>query len=225
MTEIWITEDGEDACVSIPRGGPIYVPNMIGPLTRVSDFESLVFHELQDLKKEICWDSIEICDEDISVDELKVITEEELVDKAFEVAFKDDKVTKDPSQLPEKHSNEGKTDDDRISRTEDAYLESSERRDDGPSNDSPNRSRSHENEDSTKTISKERKRKRRTDRRNALEGSYMQKLHNLQELNKNKMKTKQQQGCIHSSMHLMNLWLTVISIFPCRFFLDRGGMD
>ncbi|KAM7489632.1 hypothetical protein LguiB_027116 [Lonicera macranthoides] len=180
MTETGITEDGEDTCVSIPRGGPIYIPNMIGPLTRVSDFESFVFHELEDLKKEICWDSIEICDEDISVDELKVITEEELVDKAFEVAFKDDTATKDSSQLPEKHSNKRKTNDRRISRTGDTRIESSERgRDDGPSNDSSNGSGSDENEDSTKNISKKRKRKRCTDRRNALEGSYIAKVKKL----------------------------------------------
>lgn len=33
--------------VSIPRGGPIYVPDAVGPLTRVPDFETLVFQELQ----------------------------------------------------------------------------------------------------------------------------------------------------------------------------------
>lgn len=38
--------DGETN-VSIARGGPIYVPNLVGPLTRVPDFESALFHELQ----------------------------------------------------------------------------------------------------------------------------------------------------------------------------------
>ncbi|CAA0836544.1 snRNA-activating protein complex subunit [Striga hermonthica] len=81
-------EGGEDVYVSIPLGGPIYVPDSIGPLTRVSDFETSVFQELQSLKDELSRDSTEACDEDISVDELKIITEDELVNKAFEEAFK-----------------------------------------------------------------------------------------------------------------------------------------
>nr|GMD53798.1 snRNA-activating protein complex subunit isoform X1 [Ipomoea batatas] len=38
---------GDDPNVSIPRGGPIYVPDMVSALTRIPDFESSVFHELQ----------------------------------------------------------------------------------------------------------------------------------------------------------------------------------
>lgn len=40
-------EGGEDRCVSIPLGGPIYVPDMVGPLSRVPEFENSVFQELQ----------------------------------------------------------------------------------------------------------------------------------------------------------------------------------
>lgn len=40
-------EGGEDLYVSIPLGGPIYVPDLVGPLTRVPDFQSNVFQELQ----------------------------------------------------------------------------------------------------------------------------------------------------------------------------------
>ncbi|PKI71445.1 hypothetical protein CRG98_008118 [Punica granatum] len=35
-------------CSSIPRGGPIFVPNLVGPLTRVPYFESSLLHLLQD---------------------------------------------------------------------------------------------------------------------------------------------------------------------------------
>lgn len=38
---------GEDHSVSIPRGGPIYIPDMVSPLIRVPDFEHSVFNELQ----------------------------------------------------------------------------------------------------------------------------------------------------------------------------------
>lgn len=38
---------GEYNVLSIPQGGPIYIPDMVSPLTRVPDFELSVFNELQ----------------------------------------------------------------------------------------------------------------------------------------------------------------------------------
>ncbi|KAK6133136.1 hypothetical protein DH2020_033175 [Rehmannia glutinosa] len=92
-------EVGEDLYVSIPLGGPIYVPDNIGPLTRVSDFETSVFQELQSLKEELSGDSTETYDEEILVDELKIIREDELVNKAFEEAFKDGELAMNASQV------------------------------------------------------------------------------------------------------------------------------
>lgn len=40
-------ECGEDLYVSIPLGGPIYVPDLVGSLTSVPEFESYVCQELQ----------------------------------------------------------------------------------------------------------------------------------------------------------------------------------
>ena len=40
-------QDGEAAYVSIPRGGPIYVPDLVSPLTRVPDFEASLLQEIQ----------------------------------------------------------------------------------------------------------------------------------------------------------------------------------
>lgn len=40
-------ECGEDLYFSIPLGGPIYVPDLVGSLTRVAEFESCVCQELQ----------------------------------------------------------------------------------------------------------------------------------------------------------------------------------
>ncbi|XP_031397078.1 snRNA-activating protein complex subunit isoform X2 [Punica granatum] len=77
-------------CSSIPRGGPIFVPNLVGPLTRVPYFESSLLHLLQDLEAEISSGSVNSCDEDISVDELKVFSEVELVDTAMKKAFNDE---------------------------------------------------------------------------------------------------------------------------------------
>lgn len=41
--EIGLNGDG----LSIPLGGPIYAPNLVGPLTRVPHFESSVVQEFQ----------------------------------------------------------------------------------------------------------------------------------------------------------------------------------
>ncbi|GFY85940.1 snRNA activating complex family protein [Actinidia rufa] len=59
MTESRIPDDGNDADDSIPRGGPIYVPNMVSSLTRVSDFEASLLKELENLNADLNSDSIE----------------------------------------------------------------------------------------------------------------------------------------------------------------------
>ncbi|KAJ7967884.1 snRNA-activating protein complex subunit like [Quillaja saponaria] len=99
-------QEAEDYDLSIPRGGPIYVPNLVGPSTRVPEFQASVVHELWNLEAEIGQDSLELCDEDISVDELKIFTEEELVDMAMKEAFKDGE-NKENSLLLSHQSNEG----------------------------------------------------------------------------------------------------------------------
>ncbi|KAL7213844.1 hypothetical protein ACSBR2_016389 [Camellia fascicularis] len=124
MTESYF-QDGEDRFVSIPRGGPVYVPDMVGPLTRVSDFEASVHQEVLKLKAEVCSDLSEMCDEDLCVDELKIIAEEELVNKAFEEAFKDVVQTGNSSEVSEEQSNAGRKDDGRISSCGHAGLEGS----------------------------------------------------------------------------------------------------
>lgn len=40
-------DGGVDQNLSVPRGGPIYVSDMVGSLTRVSDFEFSLVRELQ----------------------------------------------------------------------------------------------------------------------------------------------------------------------------------
>ena len=60
------TQEMDECDLSIPRGGPIYIPSMMGPLTRVPEFENNVVLELQNLQAELCLDVSEICDDDIS---------------------------------------------------------------------------------------------------------------------------------------------------------------
>ncbi|KAF2312670.1 hypothetical protein GH714_039512 [Hevea brasiliensis] len=71
--------------VSIARGGPIYVPNLVGPLTRVPDFESALFYELEDLKDELCLHAISPSNDDniCMIDELKIYSDEDLVEMAL----------------------------------------------------------------------------------------------------------------------------------------------
>ncbi|XP_028787757.1 snRNA-activating protein complex subunit-like isoform X1 [Neltuma alba] len=77
----------EECELSFPRGGPVYVPNLVGPCTRVAEFENSVFCELENLKAELHQDASDLCDDDISIDELKVYTEEELMNMALKKAF------------------------------------------------------------------------------------------------------------------------------------------
>eukprot|EP00261_Vitis_vinifera_P017695 XP_010647480.1 PREDICTED: uncharacterized protein LOC104878601 isoform X2 [Vitis vinifera] len=97
--------EDEDSYVSVPRGGPIYVPDFVGPITRVPEFLTSVVQHLQDLEAEIS----QARDEVLSVDELKIFTEEELVDKAFKEAFKDSEGAQHSSQLSDENSNAGFT--------------------------------------------------------------------------------------------------------------------
>ncbi|XP_021687512.2 snRNA-activating protein complex subunit isoform X4 [Hevea brasiliensis] len=77
--------DGDqETSVSIARGGPIYVPNLVGPLTRVPDFESALFYELEDLKDELCLHAISPSNDDnILIDKLKIYSDEDLVEMAL----------------------------------------------------------------------------------------------------------------------------------------------
>ncbi|KAL4560139.1 hypothetical protein LXL04_032288 [Taraxacum kok-saghyz] len=105
----------EDVFVSIPRGGPIYIADMVGPLTSVSQFQSSIEDELKDLKKEVCMELTEEHHHDISIDELKTLTEDELVDIAFQASFKGSNLTRDPSTSFEDCS-EGILDNGQVSK-------------------------------------------------------------------------------------------------------------
>ncbi|XP_028095458.1 snRNA-activating protein complex subunit-like isoform X5 [Camellia sinensis] len=84
-----------------------------------------LFGSVQKLKAEVCSDLSEMFDEDLCVDELKIIAEEELVNKAFEEAFKDVVQTGNSSEVSEEQSNAGRKDDGRISSCGHAGLEGS----------------------------------------------------------------------------------------------------
>ncbi|XP_020974068.1 snRNA-activating protein complex subunit isoform X5 [Arachis ipaensis] len=76
-----------DCDLSIPRGGPIYVPNMVSPSTRVPQFENSIISELQNLEAELSQDATRISDDDVSVDDLKIFTEDELMDMSLKEVF------------------------------------------------------------------------------------------------------------------------------------------
>ncbi|WJX27289.1 hypothetical protein P8452_16126 [Trifolium repens] len=75
---------------TIPRGGPIFLSNMSSPITRVSLFQDSLLSQLQVLEAELPQDSsssVDDDDDDLSVDDLKVFTEEELMDMALKQVF------------------------------------------------------------------------------------------------------------------------------------------
>lgn len=120
---------------SITRGGPLYLPNLVSSLTRPPLFQSHLLSELKDLRQEIGQDFSDISEDDLSVDELKIVTEEELVDKAFDIAFRDDEVTNEFPEVLEECLDK-RTDSDKLSESRNnAIPECSKRGIDGASVD------------------------------------------------------------------------------------------
>ncbi|GAB2210044.1 hypothetical protein Droror1_Dr00015297 [Drosera rotundifolia] len=89
----------ENRNVSIPRGGPVFVSDLISGTTRAHDFESSVLRELEILKNELSSSTTAAAivgdddkdnaeDEDISVDELRLLTDEELLSAAMNEMLK-----------------------------------------------------------------------------------------------------------------------------------------
>ncbi|XP_042432213.1 snRNA-activating protein complex subunit-like isoform X1 [Zingiber officinale] len=71
------------------RGGPIFVPGVVGQLMSVSAFKADVLNELQSLQSELVNTGECNFEDELSVDELKVLTEEELVENALKDDVKD----------------------------------------------------------------------------------------------------------------------------------------
>lgn len=105
-------ENIESEEIEILRGGPIYTGNMVSHLTRVPDFEDSVLRELKELEDELCMDSSQFYDDDLSVDELKVYTEDELMDMALKETFtnrlRDEGNAENSSQPSEERSSAGR---------------------------------------------------------------------------------------------------------------------
>ncbi|PIA55437.1 hypothetical protein AQUCO_00700022v1, partial [Aquilegia coerulea] len=80
----------------LPRGGPIYLEDLISPLTKVHDFKSSILQELQLLNSDLILQDSNQEEVDLCIDELKVFSEEELVDKALKESFNnnDDDISK-----------------------------------------------------------------------------------------------------------------------------------
>uniref|UniRef100_A0A7N0UJD0 snRNA-activating protein complex subunit n=1 Tax=Kalanchoe fedtschenkoi TaxID=63787 RepID=A0A7N0UJD0_KALFE len=109
LTDFGVQAEETDLRVSVPLGGPVYVPNLIGALTCVPQFEASALQLLQELELELnlAMGASSVCDEDLSVDDLKIFNEEELVDKALKEAFKNDKVGESSLQPAEGEFVEG----------------------------------------------------------------------------------------------------------------------
>ncbi|XP_050219758.1 snRNA-activating protein complex subunit isoform X2 [Mercurialis annua] len=130
----------DDETIAIARGGPIYIPNSVGPLTRVPEFESALLCELQDLKHELSFDASfsSVCndndDVDLSVDDIKPFTDEDLVEMALnDETFHPpliDKETNENSFHPSKEPFNLRENNDIVSHQTNAHLESSRRGED-----------------------------------------------------------------------------------------------
>ncbi|CAG7899141.1 unnamed protein product [Brassica rapa] len=80
----------EIATSGIPRGGPIYLPNMVGQVSSVPEFQSSFLTLLHDFETHLSSSSHQ---HDLSTDALKIYTDEELTDMAMKEAFKEDNLS------------------------------------------------------------------------------------------------------------------------------------
>ncbi|XP_020868883.1 snRNA-activating protein complex subunit isoform X2 [Arabidopsis lyrata subsp. lyrata] len=78
----------------VPRGGPIYLPNMVGNISTVPEFKSSFLNVLQDLETHLSLEFTSSSHQfDVSTDSLKIYTEEELTEMAMKEAFPEDNVS------------------------------------------------------------------------------------------------------------------------------------
>ncbi|KAJ6294645.1 hypothetical protein OIU76_022681 [Salix suchowensis] len=184
---------------SIAHGGPIYIPNLVGPLTRVPDFQAALLSELQNLQSELSLDSSELCDDiDLSVDELKIFSEEELVDMALKEAFKDGENTGSSPEPFVEHSKARREDNLRMCSNKDSCSQNSRRRDISAPLELSNGSHSSTNSNRATINSNNSKNgKRRKSNKHDVNESYLMKVDDLV-----KIKQKQDQDkamvCLHS---------------------------
>ncbi|KAH1088859.1 hypothetical protein GLYMA_07G270100v4 [Glycine max] len=109
-----------DLSIPIPRGGPIYVPNMVGPSTRVPHFQTCLLSELRNLEAELSEDFSHL---DISVDDLKIFTEDDLMDMALKEGRENDE--NHPPLLDQPNARFGEKKSNRKRKgTNDSVLES-----------------------------------------------------------------------------------------------------
>ncbi|KAK1364525.1 snRNA-activating protein complex subunit [Heracleum sosnowskyi] len=155
---------------SIPRGGPLYLSNLVGSLTKPPFFQSHLLSELKDLREELGQDFSDIGEDDLSVDELKIVTEEELVDKAFDIAFKDDEVPKKFPEVSEECLEESRTDSGKLLESRNNVIsESSNKEIDGASLDDTSCGPSGKSdvEEGSSNIAKKKKGKKQKSQNNA----------------------------------------------------------
>ncbi|CAL0308599.1 unnamed protein product [Lupinus luteus] len=83
--------DASECDVSIPRGGPIYVPNMLSPSTTLNHFHSSLLYQLQDIEAELLnhLHHEHEHENDLSVHDLKLFTDHDLMDMALKQLFHD----------------------------------------------------------------------------------------------------------------------------------------
>ncbi|XWS34567.1 hypothetical protein CRYUN_Cryun21dG0049300 [Craigia yunnanensis] len=180
----------KEANCSIPKGGPIYIPNLISPLTSVPEFQNSLLQQLQELEAEL--DSPQFTEsEDLCVDDLKILKEEELVEMALKEAFKEDEHVGNAAQGLENGSKLGYR---RKSGNKHAHLESS-------AVESSNGCLSDTYLDGAamerKNGSKKRKRKKTNDR--LVENTYIKKVEELA-----KIKQKQDEDKATTRLHSLN---------------------
>lgn len=85
------------------RGGPVFIPYMVGPVCTVPEFISSTLREVQSLRDEL-GDPGDEFDDELCVDDLRVLSEEELVERALREAMEEGWDCGAPSQSADQSS-------------------------------------------------------------------------------------------------------------------------
>ncbi|VVA92902.1 unnamed protein product [Arabis nemorensis] len=94
--------EGSDTS-GVPRGGPVYLPNMVAPFSTVPEFQSSFLNLLQDLETHLSPSSYSSLQSDLSTHSLKIFTDEELTDMAMKDAFPENNLSQNEQSLNASH--------------------------------------------------------------------------------------------------------------------------
>ncbi|KAJ4810048.1 snRNA-activating protein complex subunit [Rhynchospora pubera] len=181
------------------RGGPIFLLDLVGPLSSGADFKASVLRELDCLQSDLIYSDLDL-DVDLEVDELKILTEQELFERALQQNLEEDDIrpaAADTLQATEQADVPTRCEQPVVER-ESSCERSSSRSDEGTSDHSVVTHEDNLHEENVRHKKRKKKGRHfdRETRATQLEGPYLEKVKQLSEL-----KRKQDEEKLAARLH------------------------